>query len=306
MHPAVSRGTEVESALSIAAVLTGAFAAWILIGAAGPIRQTTLSTAWSWAVTCGLLGPAMLACDSLFSLLSRPWAEILWYITAIVDLCPAVAVLGARRPVDRVWNLFVLLPLIAVLGWPALTVLMHDSGPRLLQLQTPPLIAYGLVLVMSYGNYVGARYGWCVLLAATGQTLLLAPLAGGFLTETPERGMLRPMGVFCISAGVILARRLYVARHPPPAGLDRVWCDFRDWFGVVWARRVQERFEQHAQQQRLPVRLTSRGCAWEGPSANRAHDVAESERIMRWLLRRFVSDEWIDARMVRDASEAVR
>jgi len=41
--------------------------------------------------------------------------------------------------------------------------------------------------------------------------------------------------------------------------LDRVWRDFQDLFGIVWARRVQERFNDDARRQRLAVRLGMHG-----------------------------------------------
>jgi hypothetical protein len=282
--------------LSILAMLAGGVAACFVASARRHLRQTTLLTAWGWALAFSLMGLALGTFDSVFAVLPRAWGEILWYLTAIIGLCPAVAVLGARRPIDRVWNVFVIVPLVAVLGWPAMTVLMEGWNPRVLHLEAPPLVAFGLVMVMGYGNYLGTRYGWCVALVAAGQVLLLAPLAGEVFARPSAASFIRPLGLICLSAGAILAR--VIASHPgvPADGFDCVWSDFQNSFGVVWARRIMDRFNQQSRHEQWPVRLQSGGFVWEGDSANRQHDYAQSEQFLRWLLRRFVDEKWIDVR----------
>ncbi|MEZ6148253.1 MAG: hypothetical protein R3B91_23040 [Planctomycetaceae bacterium] len=42
------------------------------------------------------------------------------------------------------------------------------------------------------------------------------------------------------------------ARDP----LDRIWYDFRNLFGLVWSRRLQERINGVAQQREVPVEMT--------------------------------------------------
>ncbi|MEZ6148255.1 MAG: hypothetical protein R3B91_23050 [Planctomycetaceae bacterium] len=44
--------------------------------------------------------------------------DLMWYSVALLSLCPPIAVLGARRPGAAAWTWFVILPMLAVLGWP--------------------------------------------------------------------------------------------------------------------------------------------------------------------------------------------
>jgi hypothetical protein len=78
--------------------------------------------------------------------------------------------------------------------------------------------------------------------------------------------------------------------------LDRVWLDFRDAFGVVWSLRILERMNASATMYDWPVTLT-----WHGfePRASATHVDTPSilEESFRTLLRRFVSPEWIEARL---------
>ncbi|MCY2963898.1 MAG: hypothetical protein NT069_09670, partial [Planctomycetota bacterium] len=84
--------------------------------------------------------------------------------------------------------------------------------------------------------------------------------------------------------------------------LERVWRSFRDLFGVVWSRRVQERFNEQAQQERWNVRIgfngfeDSAGRPWDAHPPTAA-DVAAAETHLRWLLQKFVESDWIDRRL---------
>ncbi len=102
--------------------------------------------------------------------------------------------------------------------------------------------------------------------------------------------------------GLMVADWGLLAAELPPARrdvspLDRVWLDFRDLYGAAWGLRVMERMNASAAMYGWPVQLT-----WSGfiPRDAAAADeevppiVADS---MRTLLRRFVSPEWIDARL---------
>jgi hypothetical protein len=74
--------------------------------------------------------------------------------------------------------------------------------------------------------------------------------------------------------------------------LEQIWFWFRDHWGVVWALRVQERFNASAQAQGWPIRLTWHGVVFLNESAL---DLPESaEATLRSLLRRFAAPERID------------
>lgn len=265
------------------------------------MRGTTLSTAWTWSAwACGVWLLASLA-EAFVPLVDRRgMLDRLWFLAALMFTCTSIAVLGARRPGVRVWNWFVLVPLLVVLGWPALTVGSLAAMSRPLELDRPAVLAVGLVLLMGTGNFLRTRFALPAVLAAAAVaavvTSLAAPSTGW--PVTPPQG--RSGGTLVLAAALHLARR-YARRVPPsPDPLDRLWLDFRDWFGIAWALRIMERVNQAAAAEGWPARLTFDGFAWHNLPADAAARQLVRERIehtLRWLLRRFVDAEWIDVRL---------
>jgi hypothetical protein len=84
-----------------------------------------------------------------------------------------------------------------------------------------------------------------------------------------------------------------------PTGPDRVWHDFRDQFGIVWAQRVRERINERSTLENWPVRLERDGFVAQTDGAG--NDVAAADprvdHTLRWLLRRFVDEPWLNARL---------
>ena len=80
---------------------------------------------------------------------------------------------------------------------------------------------------------------------------------------------------------------------PSPPGLGRLWAWFRDSWGVVWALRVQERFNRAAEASGWPIRLTWHGVApvdSDGPP----EIPPEAASTLAGLLRRFATAERIE------------
>ncbi len=178
---------------------------------------------------------------SIWSRSDRAIADRLWYAIAVLMLCPPVAVLGARRPIVRVWTWFVLLPLLLVLGLPL--AVGWGSGPPYprLELELPATLGYVLVLVMGAGNYFGTRFTLASSLFAMSLLLLVVPVSAVVpdVGLSPERSRLWATLAFAAAAmsARLQARRDGSTRNP----LDRLWLDFRDTFGIVWAKRIQDR-----------------------------------------------------------------
>ena len=86
-----------------------------------------------------------------------------------------------------------------------------------------------------------------------------------------------------------------------PTPLDRLWREFRDLFGIAWARRIQDRMNDLAVQHAWPVRLQPEGFVPSQPapaSETTAPAPALSpEQALRWLLRRFADEAWIERRL---------
>lgn len=277
--------------------LLWAIATGLLLRSGGRFRHSTLSVAWGWAVAATAAWWA-----AWIIALIRPTSPVgdqAWYLAAILSLCPMIAALGAKRPGARVWGIFILVPLVAVLGWPAVTLWFTRGPLPPLELSTPVLVGFALVLVMGTGNYLGTRYS----LSAIGTALALCCVAGSLgewglpfdLSQPDARRIALLLLSLSLLAAVRQSRRKTLAPHPQ----DVVWLDFRDSFGIVWGRRLLERINERAIVENWPCRLSDHGFAWS-PDASEQDRTATEPKIdhtLRWLFRRFVDPEWIDLRL---------
>ncbi len=268
------------------------------------LRGTTLTTTANW----GIFTAAVWAAAGVLSAFVFPrHSEIqdqLWYWTAVVSVIPPIAVLGAKRPGSEAWNFFVLVPLVFVLGWPALTVWTSD-GPDALRVETPVLIGFVLVLVMGCGNYIATQLALPALLYALGVVLVLAPCS------TVSAGLGISFETFRISGTIsMLLATLWsglILTHRPAAtwGPDRVWNDFRETFGIVWTKRALDRINiEFASREQWPAQLGPDGLEWSSPPTEEQRQQVEARLTyaLHWLLRRFVDPEWIDRRLTGPAS----
>lgn len=265
-----------------------------------------LKPALIWSV-CSL-GILELACSGSLSVCNTyaAWQDQFWFWAAVTGCCPFISVLGSRRPTSRVWNAFIILPLIAVLGWPALTALWQFPNLHLLQIQLPGLMGFGLVLVMGVGNYQGTRYGLSALTIGLGLSLIVISVSN--LIESSENPpiLMRAIGALCVAAGV--THGLWQAGRPfiDESRFDRTWFDFRDLFGIVWSIRIQERINQIATIENWSVRLGPEGFHWD--EARPEERFRTEERLVHslyWHLWRFVEPNWIAERLNEPIPESL-
>jgi hypothetical protein len=285
----------------ILATLGWGLALWRMFTNRPRLAATTLRTAGRWA-----LGGALLwsfAWGARWALLpgGGGWQDALWYLSAVVALCPAIAVLGARRPGIRVWTWFVLWPLVAVLSWPAAAALWTSPEAPALRVPLPLLIGFAVVLAMGAGNYLPTRYALSAVLLAVAECLVVAPVSETAppLDLPPET--LRLWGTAALALAVLWGERQ--SRRPTlaPSPLDRVWFDFRDAFGIVWARRLCDQINQRAEAEQWLWRLTDDGFVPFPPrpphQPRLPPDDPRLEHALRGRLQRFVDPEWIDQRL---------
>lgn len=273
------------------------------------IRQTTLFSAWLWAIGAICFWTICWATDQVFRLLSESVADHLWYACSIVSLCPFVAVLGSRRPGTRVWTWFILLPMLLVLGWPVITLLLQQGEVRGLQLETPQVMAYLLVLLMGAGNYWGTRFTLTSLLCVASCSMLVLSFSQVAPAWLSDRNTARLWSSLLLLASVLIAPSSRGQVAETMDRFDLVWLDFFDSFGVVWGRRIQDRVNHIAHSEGWPARLELHGFEWqlECPDPGRREAIeVRIEHTLRWLLRRFVDPPWIDTRLKSHAMDAER
>ncbi len=304
-----------EAALRLVAAVSIASCATGVLAARGRLRHTTLRGAWLWgAVALSLWGVSFFATEVL-GWLREGAADQVWLASAVLLVCPFVAVLGVRRPGSRVWDVFIVAPLAIVLDLPAVTAWNRDLQPASLHLEVPMLAGYALVLVMGAGNYLATRFAIPALLAAV--AMLLVPVSMSSLHGAPDPSLARPLATLLLSAafwGAVLGLRKSSRTERPvgPTAFEELWNDFRDLYGIVWARRVLDRVNATAVQEDWPVRLQLNGFVpvdRSQPLSLTPEQSGQIEHTLRWLLRRFADPVWIDERItgrVIDRSAADR
>jgi len=263
-----------------------------------PTQYTSLRGAWNWGVA------AQLTCfaSSFSSCLASPEAPLLdqmWFWTGILVLCPLICALGAQRPASRVWVWFIVVPLVAVLGWPALTVISHWPELVPLRVQSPVLLSFCLVTLMGVGNYVGTRFTFPAVLAGMAVFFCLLPVTTLVELSPANRQFFRAAAGLLMGMAVLTAIRQGMREGSEESRFDRLWFDFRDMFGIVWSLRIQDRLNQTAEKEGWRCRLGPEGFEWDPRSLihEREETEARLEHTLRWLLRRFVDPEWIETRL---------
>jgi hypothetical protein len=291
-------------AAASATLWMSAFFALTLLGglllAAGirKLQGTTLTGPCSWALVATLvIGVTEIMLHAPFR--DASWEAPVRFAAATTCFCPLISLLGAKRPQDKAWH-FVVLSLWVILVLPAAEslVLRHGQMPDVRGARSwfmAALIAVGLL------NALPTRFWLAGTLACIGQTLMLAECLP-VIHARFDAGSILVGFAFWVSAILVLmlaSRRQVRARDP----LNAVWLDFRDSFGALWALRVAERINAASAVSDWPVALRWGGFFHKTDVADdRLEDLPKDiQQAIRQsfdnLLRRFVSPDWITARL---------
>ncbi len=302
----------------VASILTtlGLIAVWIiLLRARSTTNQTTLVAAWNWALISIAAWTAVWLVVKLNSKsINAGIADQLWYAAAVLAPTPLLAVLGARRPRVNTWNFFVLVPYIVVFGVPALHAWSGDGHISDLQVEPPFVFGYLFVTVMGTGNYFGTKFTGAGLCLGIALLLLFAPYSSAVPESFPDKATSREWATGLLAVGVVWAYWKSCSKYVPAGDYDRLWLDFRDRFGIVWAKRIMDRWNMAAQSGRWSVRLELHGLVpatrqpISSPSGTEcsvntliAPFREPIESTFRWQLKRFVDAEWIAERIPNSA-----
>ncbi len=272
----------------MASTLCGVLTVALILVLLRRLRGTTLMAALWWALAAiGAIGTV-----EMLGLCGKPFAAgsqtTLRYLAAITTFCPAMAVLGAKRPQHRTWQLIVL-SLWCVLALPAAESYFVRRGAAV-QIHDARGWFLWILLVMGCLNYIGTRHGLSVLMAAWGQLILLGEHLPIWRRPVTSTGVAVALTLFLAAVLLVLIRagdRIGSQRLDLSADLNDAWATFRNLFGTFWALRIMERFNAQARLNEWPVELGYYGL-W--PAAATADNLAaEPRQFLRSLLSRFLA-----------------
>lgn len=245
------------------------------------------SRRWSIAAVTACL--VSISCRWLVDDSSVQVSSAIQYFAAVMLLTPLISVLGARRPGTNAWPWFVVLPLIVVLQWPSLSQLMSEDVTTAIEIPAPTAIGFLLVLVMGSGNYFGTSNTGTAVVSAAGTLLFLLPVTDWIAYSN---GWHQPTGCILLAfASSLLPGRYASAQENAEAttpNASGLWIDFRDLYGIVWAKRVMDRLNQFSERERWDVRLSLDGFVQINDGSAVDSVEARPLQILCWILRRFV------------------
>jgi hypothetical protein len=264
-------------------------------------RDTALRSAVLWGFAAVALGVAAQACAAVEPLAAgRPAAGHLAYVSVLAALAGLISVLNARSPGSGAWAILMgLLVLVFLIPWlESFLLLRNAAGLGRLRLDAPWSLFYGLLVVAGVTNYLPTRYGPAALALAAAFALEYLGLAH---TEwnAARRGVLWSLVPWFLALAAAIADARALRRAESHSGLESAWLWFRDHWGVVWALRIQERFNRTAESTGWPIRLSWYGVvpAPAAPAAEAASDASPlvvpdaAETTLMSLLRRFATPE---------------
>ncbi len=263
------------------------------------LRGSTLAAPWNWM---GLSLWAVAVVEILLLVLPMPGntASLLRFVVAMTAFCPSTAILGAKRPQHRAWQ-WIVLSLWVVLILPAGEALLFptESGLRLGMVRG---IFLGGLCAVGIANYTATPRWPAAWTLGFAQFALATPFLPGFLGG--GRFQMSPlMGLAALVCSITWDTFLSDRHSAATSPLEALWLDFRNGHGILWSLRVAERVNLAAKENGWPVELAWSGPKWKEAAdpANQTETAVGMQRILRSLLRRFVSDAWITARENRAA-----
>ncbi len=270
------------------------------------VNGLTLLSAWRWAVAGAVSVVIAMIVTSRIVTVSPAWCSAAQYFAATMLLAPMVAALGARRPGNVAWQWFVVLPMVVVLQWPAMTQLVNNRGREAIDLGAPATMGVLLVITMSAGTLLGTSMTLPALMYVAAVLSCLLP-SSGWLESASAIPLLSPLLLLAaqIHAASILRARYATARNARSAAesTDAAWQLFQNLYGIVWSRRVLDRINQFAPGEQWTVTLTLLGFRRSDGAAGTDAELAKPLEAFRWVLSRFADPMWIEKHVSNTAEE---
>lgn len=270
------------------AILMAVAATGTVIGVIRASAGLTLRLALPWCV----VGSALWLGAALHPFAADSRSDLLWYAGLTAWLGAGMAVLGAKRPGAGAWTSFVLIPMSLMLTWPVVVQLRPGRMLMPLRFDSPAIAGASIVLLMAAGNYLSGRFALSAVALGSGAMYVIASCSAPFSPWADAT--CRPL---CVATCWIFA--VAWAWIPMPAtapGVERLWTEFCDRFGLVWQRRLQDRLNQLAIDEQWGVRFDGRRVVIDDADRFAASAVRVEYRL-HWLFRRFADADWIADRL---------
>lgn len=255
-------------------------------------QGTALGSVLAWtAIAVGLGALSQWEAIGVPPSTERPAAGAWAYLSALATLAALISAFNARRPGGGAWAILMgMLVLVFCIPWlEGSGLARRGSGWGPPRLDAPWSGFYALLILAGATNYLPTRYGPSA--AAIACSLALA----GFARGTPSlEATMASAAPWSLALAIWLAEARSRARANL-SGLDRLWRWFRDHWGVVWALRVQERFNRAAEGGGWPIRLGWFGLEPFGKGDRTPIPPEGALATLATLLRRFADSDRIAA-----------
>jgi len=292
-----------------------AFAASVLlIFAMRNIKSTTLIAPWCWLVVtiwsialAHTLGhdnsdsAINLHRDSAGNPFSSPrqqyWIEAIQFGAHALVFCPFMSLLGARRPQNKMWE-FIVFSLWIILVLPALETVLLSPGQLA---DTQGIRAWFMLTLIGVSalNIILSRFWISGILIGISQFMLVNPNLPSWTHLSYSYAMEAGLSLAIVSFLVA-----FLQPRPDRSNIreeDRVWLDYRDMYGGMWALRIKERINQSAALYGWDLRLTWTGFVAADGSELPRELPDKTEKVLHQhfynLMRKFVPLQWIKDRL---------
>lgn len=260
--------------------------------------------AWNWmlAALLSLLMHSILRIPQLNC--SDAVISVAAYFAATMLLTPLVTILGARRPGISAWHWFVVLPMVLILQWPAISQLSKNHWRAPIELSAPSMMGIVVVLIMSGGTLLGTSSTIFAMLYSSGIVTLLMSVTS---LNWGKNGI-TPLGAVLVFMALWMARRNLIynlhriqTSENTSRRTQAVWSLFSSLHGFAWMRRTEDRINQFAASERWTVQLTASGFHHSNDTGNRAppDNEPQDDELMQpvdafiWVLTRFADESWL-------------
>lgn len=229
-------------------------------------------------------------------------SSLLQLVSVVLMLTPSVSTLGARNPGVATWQVFVVIPLIIVLLWPGLSDLISSRGREPLRLGIPAFSGLCLVLMMSMSTCLGTALTSASLFFLSAVSLGLCPAMGWMDVNSAWQSLIPFLllgGVWVAIASIRLKFRAIERARTRSELVDASWSLFQDLYGLVWAKRIQDRVNLFAVREQWSVLLTHEGFRDADGNSPADSELEKPRDALRWVLTRFADEAWISDKLFR-------